>query len=1563
MKKNCFLTVLAAAILSALTLSLSTQAAFEKTLTYSQGQFVDVSESAWYAKDVKSAYELGFMNGKSANTMVPDGSVTVAEAITIASRVHAIYNGVGEIPKTDGVNWYDMYVNYASEKGIFEDGYFDSYDRPVRRYEMATLFANAMPKEYFTPKNDVTAIPDVNKNEEYADTLLMLYKAGVVLGSDEYGTFHPTNSIKRSEAAAIINRVALPENRVSGTLKALPEYEEAYYIIDDYTMTQLTRGTLALTSSWNYDNRFSSTLDLVGTTTNVLTDDKTDGYVAINRSFEPENDGFITLRGSVTLTAASNGMRIYFENTSGKNVLELYTKDGVFGLKGQNDVKSGIKVENSAVFYEIDINLDAKTATAYINEEKVGEVSLGDFENLAKLYFATTKEDTLTVTPNTVHMYKNYYANEDFESGKIPYDWTSSDSAIEKLTDSRDEYSLAINAGGKAEKKFSSLKGGKVVTEAYVYVPEKTGAVTVKVANAYSVTIADGKITVGGVTKAIKNHLWYCIRVESDADKAAAKVYVNGKNIGSINMNADTIDSVTFTNTGSSKMYVDDIKVYRVYDYTDYVPAPEKVQSDEHLVIMSVCSLWREGSHFGWDFVSPYEECSPLMGYYDEGIPETADWEIKIMAEHGVDAIQYCWFHADAYDFSTPQKHPNLDWGLHDGYFYAKYSDTVDFSIMWENASYGGGSMRMTLDQFKSYIWDYWVEWYFTDSRYLTVDNKPVLEIYSLSNFVKTLGGTETAKQAIEFMREDIKNYGFDGLILLGCDNGQSEVTVKEASLLGVDSILAYGWSGEKAGLPDYQKEVFDIALANLEQYDSITYIPTVGAGWNILGWENIRRHMATYDEHVKALEYAKENVLAQENKNSNWDGKAVYLSTWNEYGEGHWIAPTGVHGFDYVDALRHVYTKAPDAHNDAVPTINQQKRISHMYNDSRTPIRQMLVDYDPNKSQDIPDVLLHEWKFETQEDANGWNPNTHIGSFGVQDGVLKAECIGGDPQIWSPTNLKINTEEITHIRVRVKLDRLSTSTIFFVTKTDPVWDGAKAQTASTSVKDEFCDLYFDMSAKSGWSGEVTQIRFDAFDAAGKYEIESIALMCYTPKENTGAGVVKVDGIALDIDEEYIAYENDEFYVAGNPKMGVFSSLNLYHEWSRFTQKLYIKAANETEIVFTVGSDKALVNGAEKQLSKAFYTFDSMPVLPLEFILENSGIAYERNNNVISVNVRNIDFKEVESLRKKGRYEFTIGGDSEGFTFSASDGLIKDGNAIVTARPLSNGGYDPYMTLTNIGFAAKNYVGIEIRMKADIIADEGEYVHDVPTVYFTTSTQTGYSEDKTIKARLSDTTPDKDGFYTVMLDATMQPLWREVITSIRLDPAGNNGTYTIDYIRFIEGDNSEPLTPEQKAIKDKQEKAIKDNNIVYALEFDTPSETEHLWFGMSTGEVKNGNLVMKSEKGTNDPKFDFTSFPTELSKAENMDFAVVRIKIPEDAMGGIRFFYRTDEVADYTGEVFVSLEINSEQRDEEGYATYLFDFSKNTTYWKDGIKNIRFDPADYDGEFEIDYMRFYKYND
>ena len=118
--------------------------------------------------------------------------------------------------------WYEMYVDYAVENGIVDRGQYVSstFTKNITRAELCELFAAALPESNYAPINDVKGIPDVMRDEKNSDIYLMLYKAGILLGSDAAGTFNPKSDIKRSEVAAIINRAALPENRVKGTISA-----------------------------------------------------------------------------------------------------------------------------------------------------------------------------------------------------------------------------------------------------------------------------------------------------------------------------------------------------------------------------------------------------------------------------------------------------------------------------------------------------------------------------------------------------------------------------------------------------------------------------------------------------------------------------------------------------------------------------------------------------------------------------------------------------------------------------------------------------------------------------------------------------------------------------------------------------------------------------------------------------------------------------------------------------------------------------------------------------------------------------------------------------------------------------------------------------------------------------------------------------------------------------------------------------------------------------------------------------------------------------------------------
>lgn len=173
--------------------------------------FSDVPENAWYAADVEAVQEYGIINGVGNNRFDPDGTLTIAEALTMAVRTNARHNSA-EVPVAEGA-WYQGAVNYATENGMISGTEFADYNANATRAQMAYLFANALPESEYTAINDVTALPDVKEQTQYSDEIFLLYNAGILTGSDKYGTFKPNDTIIRAEAAAIINRVVDPSKR------------------------------------------------------------------------------------------------------------------------------------------------------------------------------------------------------------------------------------------------------------------------------------------------------------------------------------------------------------------------------------------------------------------------------------------------------------------------------------------------------------------------------------------------------------------------------------------------------------------------------------------------------------------------------------------------------------------------------------------------------------------------------------------------------------------------------------------------------------------------------------------------------------------------------------------------------------------------------------------------------------------------------------------------------------------------------------------------------------------------------------------------------------------------------------------------------------------------------------------------------------------------------------------------------------------------------------------------------------------------------------------------------
>jgi hypothetical protein len=189
---------------------------FQKTAAYT-GVFTDVPSDSWYYKNVADAYEYGLMRGVSDNQFGPGENVRLSEAVAMAARLHCKYQ-TGQDSFTQGTPWYQTYVDYAVSNGIIIEGQYADFSAFATRAQFAQIFASAVPDEALAGINTIMdgKIPDVASDAVY---IYKLFRAGVMTGKTESGMFYPGDNIQRSEAAAVVTRMASPSLRVAFTIK------------------------------------------------------------------------------------------------------------------------------------------------------------------------------------------------------------------------------------------------------------------------------------------------------------------------------------------------------------------------------------------------------------------------------------------------------------------------------------------------------------------------------------------------------------------------------------------------------------------------------------------------------------------------------------------------------------------------------------------------------------------------------------------------------------------------------------------------------------------------------------------------------------------------------------------------------------------------------------------------------------------------------------------------------------------------------------------------------------------------------------------------------------------------------------------------------------------------------------------------------------------------------------------------------------------------------------------------------------------------------------------------
>jgi len=337
--------------------------------------------------------------------------------------------------------------------------------------------------------------------------------------------------------------------------------------------------------------------------------------------------------------------------------------------------------------------------------------------------------------------------------------------------------------------------------------------------------------------------------------------------------------------------------------------------------------------------MEPFPDRKPLLGYYDEGHPEVADWEIKWALEHGLQFFVYCWYRQqDNRGRPVDERSLMLGHALHDGFLQARYADRFRFAILWENYSGAGVASREDLME---NLLPFWINAYFKHPSYLKVESKPanrtagagkpLLFVYHLDRIIEDLGGIEQVRSALEEMRQSCRQAGLAGLIALCEYRGEDLAELSRIRDCGFDYAFSYIWF-PPSRFPSAE-EAIQAQLHSLQTWKQAgvtPFLPTATMGWDPVPYRPYHPDAPSYHPDTISqwrLNPAQfKNLLGQvkslmaELPADSLGRRMLLLDNWNEWGEGHYIAPHAAGGFGYLKALREVFTDADNQPDYRLP-------------------------------------------------------------------------------------------------------------------------------------------------------------------------------------------------------------------------------------------------------------------------------------------------------------------------------------------------------------------------------------------------------------------------------------------------------------------------------------------------------------------------------------------------------------------------------------------------------------------------------------------------------------------
>ncbi len=1139
--------------------------------------------------------------------------------------------------------------------------------------------------------------------------------------------------------------------------------------------------TIATLSGWDVDNR-GGRVYKYGDDLMVVDSNGFESTTLDHKLMKHTGDGLVFETAFKYNNYVTDGF--YYEVLGdGLKSLRLFVENGYICVQKAGGTKAQVMLCSANTFYHIKAEFTNSTQKVklWINGQRIGTYDYyEEAVSIDEIKIGTGKDQVAELVLDFVYVYVNYIVNENFmaaPAGKVPVWMIATGGSIV----------AAPGAPYPADPNGFSLPKSKslVIEHETVSIPESDG----KYSFIWEMLIPSGGADGFGFTNGIDfeakngtfyvegepvyeytNNVWY--KIELQVSYESIDVYVNNVKRATCENFLENFAELEFTNGSTSTIILDNIAVHKTFDASDFedYPTVDEAPKSNINIGMIMYPMWREGIHYGWDLISPYEERTPYLGYYTGGSREVADWDNKWLIEHGFDHVIFPFARPDITSAGGQPGFSVRGEALHDGYLNSVYKDQIDFAIMLTNPldeSYNSA------EDFIANVEPYLVEHYFKNPSYKSVDNRLLVYNYNPKGFADFLGGVDKLVAVLDSLntaaqKVDNQSGGKYAGITFICDISSGDGLTTFNSLASGCSFgeyiykWRYTWGSDKYG------NIVNGIKTDYETDNST--VASIPMGFDNIPWK--------YNEvGIISPDGVQEMCNAVVDYKGSDDPNIIVLTCWDEWGEGHFFAPSNMYGFDYLNVVRKTFTSSGEKTDEDRPGEDAIRRMGVLYPEDRQ-ILKIKKDRVETTTDDLAKLTsLGKISVKNVRGGCGGCEYSRTGNF--LNGYTYSYTVTGSPATVTYSSglssLGIDASKITAVRIRGYAQNSSTMVLYLRNSskdydTKPLIRFEGKCDGGTTVVDTI--LY--PEDPSAFTGTVTGMRFNP--AAGTSNGSQLYLEeveFYTGKMQT---TVTVDDEEISLVSPVEIGETGPAYL---PAYKLLLDLGAYAVWDKPTKTLTVEKDNVT-VKITADSPKISVNGMEKTLSYTPYYKEGNLFIPYSGILEEFGYTTKHdiaNNNVC---IYSKTYEDLKNYVNTNVWEFNIDGFTEGWT---ATGVLKPITVANGMMQLFANTKDPILNITDLDIPKEKALYAILRIKKTDSTEKG-----MLRLYDDSTNASGVIYNFT----LNPSDKVQEFIFDLANDATVNSTYTNKfedltkITKIRLDPMDNYGGVLIDHISITD---------------------------------------------------------------------------------------------------------------------------------------------------------------------------------